>query len=120
MKVAKYTIKNLKTEFPNDDICLDYIFKVRFNKPVCRQCQKEDCFYRVSNRKCYACSFCGYQIHPLAGTIFHKSSTKLTDWFQALFLFSASKNGVAATELQRQLGVTYKCAWRMTHQIRST
>ncbi len=36
-----------------------------------------------------------------------------------MFLFSASKNGVSAKELQRQLGVTYKCAWRMAHQIRS-
>jgi transposase len=34
-------------------------------------------------------------------------------------LFSASKNGVSAKELERQLGVTYKCAWRMAKQIRS-
>jgi len=31
---------------------------------------------------------------------------------------STSKNGVAAKELQRHLGVTYKCAWRIAHQIR--
>jgi transposase len=31
---------------------------------------------------------------------------------------SASKNGVAAKELQRQIGVTYKTAWRMAHEIR--
>ena len=31
---------------------------------------------------------------------------------------SQSKNGVAAKELERQLGVTYKCAWRMAKQIR--
>ena len=35
-----------------------------------------------------------------------------------MFLMTASKNGVAAKELERQIGVTYKCAWRMTHQIR--
>ena len=40
----------------------------------------------------------------------------LTLWFHAIFLIS--QNGVAAKELERQLGVTYKCAWRMARQIR--
>jgi hypothetical protein len=31
---------------------------------------------------------------------------------------ATSKAGVAATQVQRQLGVTYKTAWRMMHQIR--
>lgn len=119
MKSTKYTIKQLRAEFPDDDSCLDFIFRVRFQNVVCEKCEHENSYYRVKERKCYACSFCGTQIHPTAGTIFHKSSTKLTDWFYALFLFSSARNGVSATELQRQLGVTYKCAWRMAHQIRS-
>lgn len=118
-KQPKYTIKDLKNDFPDDDACLNYVFAVRFPNPVCPKCKAKNSFYRVAGRKCYACSHCGHQIHPLAGTIFHKSSTKLTDWFHALFLFSASRNGVAATEIQRQIGVTYKCAWRMAKQIRS-
>ena len=35
-----------------------------------------------------------------------------------MHLFSTSRHGVAAKELQRQLGVTYKTAWRMAHEIR--
>ena len=35
-----------------------------------------------------------------------------------MFLFSTSRHGVAAKELERQLGVTYKTAWRMAHEIR--
>jgi transposase len=31
---------------------------------------------------------------------------------------SSTRNGVSGKEIQRQLGVTYKCAWRMGHQIR--
>ena len=97
----KYTHKQFKQQFPNDTACLDYIFKQRYNKFSCPECGKAK-FYRVTGRKCYACK-CGYQIHPLAGTIFHKSSTKLTDWFFAIYLMSASKNGVSAKELEIHL-----------------
>jgi transposase-like protein len=31
---------------------------------------------------------------------------------------TATRNGVSGKELQRQLGVTYKCAWRIGHQLR--
>jgi len=113
----KYTIKNLKNDFPTDDACLDFIFNNRWPKGLtCPICEKKD-FYHIKGRKSYACK-CGYQVSPTEGTIFHKSSTPLTLWFHAIFLMSQSKNGVAAKELERQLGVTYKCAWRMAKQIR--
>lgn len=113
----KYTIKNLRNDFPTDEACLDFIFKNRWPKGLtCQNCESKD-FYHVKGRKSYACK-CGYQASPTEGTIFHKSSTPLTLWFHAIFLMSQSKNGVAAKELERQLGVTYKCAWRMARQIR--
>lgn len=108
----KYTIQNLRKDFPNDDRCLEFIFRSRFSE------EKRQGYYRVSNRKCWAHKDTAHQIHPLVGTIFAKSSTPLTLWFHAIFLFATSKNGVSAKELQRQLGVTYKTAWRMAHEIR--
>lgn len=113
----KYTIKNLRNDFPDDEACLDFIFKNRWPKGLtCPNCESKD-FYPIKGRKSYACK-CGCQVSPTEGTIFHKSSTPLTLWFHAIFLMSQSKNGVAAKELERQLGVTYKTAWRMARQIR--
>ncbi len=113
----KYTITDFKKDFPDDKSCLAYIFNKRYPKGLeCPKCQKKE-FYPVVGRRSYACS-CGYQIYPTEGTIFHKSPTPLTFWFHAIFLMSQSKNGVAAKELERQLGVTYKCAWRIAKQIR--
>jgi transposase len=106
----KYTIKDLRKEFATDDKCLEYVFRMKH--------PEAEGYYRVSDRKCWAHKDTGHQIHPLANTIFAKSSTPLTLWFHAIFLFASSKNGVSAKELQRQLGVTYKCAWRMAHEIR--
>lgn len=114
----KYTIKNFKKDFPDDNACLSYLFNQRFGTyPICPKCGKSS-FYKVNGRKCYSCA-CGYQIHPTANTIFHKSETKLTDWFFAIYLIAQSKNGVSAKELERHIGCTYKTAWRMANKIRS-
>lgn len=113
----RYTIKDFKRDFPDDKACLAHIFKNRFpNGFRCEKCGKSS-FTPVSNRRSYACS-CGFQVYPTEGTIFHKSPTSLVLWFHAIYLVSQSKNGVAAKELERQLGVTYKCAWRIAKQIR--
>lgn len=61
---------------------------------------------------------CGHQVSPTAGTIFHKSRTPLTDWFHAIYIMSTNKAGTSARQIERELGVTYKTAWRMMHQIR--
>lgn len=113
----KYSIKNFRQDFPDDKTCLAFIFKNRYpNGLTCPKCERTS-FVPVEGRRSYACA-CGYQVYPTEGTIFHKSPTPLTLWFHAIFLMSQSKNGVAAKELERQLGVTYKCAWRMAKQIR--
>lgn len=115
----KFTVQQFHKKYPNDDVCLQEIFNHRYGSiESCPNCSKPAKFYRVKNRKCYKCAFCGHELHPLADTIFHKSSTSLKNWFFAIYLFSNSKNGVSAKELERHLGVTYKTAWRMAKQIR--
>ena len=119
MKRVTFTIKEFNKKYPDDNACLHEIFLNRYSDlENCTNCHSKFSFHKISERKCYACAYCGFQLHPLADTIFHKSATSLKNWFFAIFLFSASKNGVSAMELQRQLGVTYKCAYRIGQQIR--
>ena len=113
-KADKYTIKDLQTNFPTDDVALEFVFNTLHSKI----CSCGGTYKKVSNRKQYQCSKCRFQIAPTAGTIFHKSDTPLTTWFYALFVFSNAKSGISAKELERQIGVTYKCAYRMLKQIR--
>jgi len=116
----RYTIKQFNEQYPNDDACLDAIFRNHYgDMKACPNCGVADAkFYKLKGRKAYSCMHCRYQIHPLAGTIFHKSETPLKSWFFAIYLFGTSKNGVSAKELERHLGVTYKTAWRIAKQIR--
>ena len=116
----KFTITDFREMFPDDDACLDAIMHIRYGEfKECPKCGKETKFHRVKKRTCYECQWCGYQIYPTKGTVFEKSTTPLSLWFYAIYLMTATRSGVSAKEIQRQLGVTYKCAWRIAHQIRS-
>ncbi len=114
-----YTIKDFETQFPTDDACLDFLKEARWPKGIiCEKCGKITPHYRIAGRKVYSCQFCGTQVSPTAGTIFHKSNTPLRSWFHAMFLMASTKTGISAKQLQRELGVTYKTAWRMFKEIR--
>ncbi len=113
------TRQEFDARFPTDDACLDHLMLVRYGRRIeCPKCSRTGTFYRVKGRRAYECEWCGYQVYPTAGTPFENTRTSLKDWFYVMFLFCASRNGVAAKEVQRQLGVTYKTAWRMCRLIR--
>src|SRR5271167_4664662 len=118
--MAKYTFKQFQAEYPNDAACLAKLMEINYGGTdiVCPGCKQRTAFHPMSKRRAYACQECGHHVYPCAGTIFHKSRTNLTKWFFAMYLMTSTRHGVAAKELERQLGVTYKCAWRMAHELR--
>ncbi len=118
--MEKYSIKDFRKQFPNDDVCLDWLKDYIYPDGInCIKCEKITNHYRVQGRKSYSCQSCGNHVHPTADTIYHKSSTPLTSWFYAVFLMASTRCGISAKQLERELGVTYKTAWRMFQQIRS-
>ena len=118
--MAKYTFKQFQQEYPDDTSCLAKLMETNYGgtEIVCPGCKKRANFHPMSKRRAYACQECGHHVYPAADTIFHKSRTPLTKWFFAMYLMTSTRHGVAAKELERQLGVTYKCAWRMAHELR--
>lgn len=104
--------------FPNDDACLEHLFKARYGADhECSRCGEAGKWKKLSKMPAYTCQ-CGNHVHPMVGTPFHKSHTPLQKWFYAMYLFTTTRHGVSAKELQRQLSVNYKTAWRMGHEIR--
>lgn len=119
-KQQKYTMKDFDREFPNEDACLEYVKEKRFpgGEVFCLKCYITRKHYRVAGRTSYACHACGNHVYPLAGTIFHKSTTPLRTWFLVIRLMSSTRVGISAKQIQRETGVTYKTAWRMMKQVR--
>lgn len=112
----KYSIRNLKKDFPTDEACLEVIFEGLHS----RECSCGGRYKQLNGRPQFQCSKCRFQIAPMSGTLFEKSTTPLTLWFHAIFIFSNAKSGVSAKEIERQLGVTYKTAWRILKLIRES
>ena len=113
------TLRQFQDRFPTEEACLDHLFQVRYGTDFdCPKCGRPAKYSRVTKRRSYQCNWCAHQLYPTAGTPFDRTRTSLRDWFYVMFLFTTSRHGVAAKEVQRQIGVTYKTAWRMCHEIR--
>jgi transposase-like protein len=114
-------------DFPDDETCLTWLWNTRYalggkDEAHCPTCEEIRSFRRyetTQQRQSWTCTACGHHIHPTAGTIFHKSSTSLHLWFYAMYLMTSTRCGISAKQLERELGVTYKTAWRMFTLIRN-
>src|SRR5688572_9746242 len=122
---SEYTLMDFMREFPDDATCLEHLWRTRFapdgEHAMCPKCAVERSFKRyetAQQRQSWTCTGCGHHLHVLAGTIFEKSSTSLHLWFYAMYLMTSTRCGISAKQLERELGVTYKTAWRMAHLIR--
>jgi transposase-like protein len=120
-KASEFSVREFFARFHSDDACLEHVMEVRYGlRHTCRKCGVVDAtFHKIKDRRAYACAHCGDHVYPGAGTIFQDSRTPLQVWFYAIYLFVTTRHGVSGKELQRQLGVTYKTAWRMGQQIRT-
>jgi transposase len=125
---SRYSLMEFTREFPDDDACLEWLWRNRFSEDGkhadCPKCKREGVAfkrYETAQRRggSWTCTACGHHVQVTAGTIFEGSSTSLHLWFYAIHLMTSTRCGLAAKQLERELGVTYKTAWRMFNKIRN-
>ena len=119
--MQKYSTKDFDRDFPDDDACLEYLFKARWPDGVfCVKCGKITKHYRIKGRPVYSCDLCGSHVYPMARTIFQDTKfDHLRLWFKAIAYMSATRCGMSSRNLSRDVGVTIKTGYRMWKQIRS-
>ena len=123
---SQFSLMEFMAQFPDDETCLRFLWDTRYNlggdTAHCKRCEEIRTFHRYEGkqqRQAWTCTACSLQVYPTAGTIFHKSSTSLHLWFYAMYLMTSTRCGISAKQLERELGVTYKTAWRMFTLIRN-
>ena len=114
------TYFEFNSKFPTQKAVIDYFFKARYNdKLTCNHCGATVKVYKDRKRdKVCHCHNCDNTFSPFTGTIFEKSCTDMRKWFYAIHLVLNGYKGISGCQLQRELGVTYKTAWRILRLIR--
>ena len=111
----------LTKRFPDEATAVDYAVKQRWGDSVnCPFGCKMAKVYNVSSTQPYKCSKCRRRFSVRTGTYMESSKIKVRIWLLAMFLMAASKNGISSAEMARQLGITQKTAWFLSHRIKHT
>ncbi len=121
--MQKFSVADFNKMFPDEGACLESItglISPDFSEGgiPCRACEKVTKHHKLAKRRAWSCDNCGTHVYPLAGTIFEKSTTPLKSWLYAPYLMASTRCGISAKQLERELAVTYKTAWRMFKEIR--
>src|SRR6266540_3054716 len=99
--------------FPDEKACAAYLAEARWpNGFRCPDCGHDKGWELATKAFTWECALCGKQTSVTAGTVMHASKLPLTAWFWAAYLMTTHSNGIAALQLQKQLGLgSYKSAW---------
>jgi transposase-like protein len=104
--------------FDSETVCRDILAGLRWpNGVVCPVCQSDRVGF-LATRSLWRCKACRKQFSIKKGTIFEDSPISLSKWLPAIWLYSAGKKGRSSHQLAKDLGVTQKTAWFMSHRIR--
>jgi transposase-like protein len=113
------TFFELQKRFPDERYAIDYFIKVRYSGTIaCVHCGVVPVYQKKDRPKVFHCAACKNTFSVFKDTIFENSSTDLVKWMYAIHLFLNGKKGISGLQLMREIGVTYKTAWRMLRQIR--
>ncbi|WP_199792295.1 IS1595 family transposase [Allosphingosinicella vermicomposti] len=112
------TLFQMMQAFPDEQSAIDHFTAIRWkNGPFCPQCGSTK-VYHFSDKRTHKCGDCRKRFSIKVGTIFEDSKIELRKWLLAIWLITSHKKGIASTQLAKDIGVTQKTAWFMTHRLR--
>lgn len=112
------TYREFVKMFPDDAACAALLEQLRWTEGfICPSCGTTSTPWRQTRER-LVCPTCRYQTSVTAGTIFDKTRTPLTTWFEAAWHVTTAKNGMSAKTLERTIGTSYRVAWTMLQRFR--
>lgn len=113
-----HTYRGFVKMFPDNEACATYLRKIRWPQGfVCPSCGVISTPWETTRDR-LACPSCRFRTTVTAGTIFDKTRTPLTTWFEAAWHVCTAKNGMSAKTLERTIGTRYRVAWTMLQRFR--
>ena len=112
------TYRQFVEMFPDEVACASFLEALRWPSGFsCPRCGEVADPWRQTRGR-LVCRSCRHQTTATSGTIFDKTRTPLTTWFDAAWHVTTAKNGLSAKTLERTLGVRYRVSWTMLQRFR--
>jgi len=111
--------------FHDENAARDHLEAQRWpDGPTCPHCGEAKNVHRLGGDSqrdgLIQCNSCLKNFTVTVGTVLERSHIPLTKWVLAFHKMAASKKGISAKQLQRELGLgSYRTAWFMAHRIRA-
>ena len=105
-------------QFPDELTAVKHFEQARWKGITkCAYCGSDKVSKRKKDHR-FTCLNCNKSFSVTVNTMLHKTRIPLRRWLIAFSLVTDAKKGVSAKQLQRNLGVSYKTAWRMGMKMR--
>ncbi len=115
------TLIELAQMFPGEAVARNWFEEQRWpgKSYICPHCGSSEVAIIESCKPMpFRCRTCRKHFSVKTGTVMEKSKVSLQKWAFAIYLCVTSLKGVSSMKLHRDLGVTQKTAWLMSHRIR--
>jgi predicted RNA-binding Zn-ribbon protein involved in translation (DUF1610 family) len=114
------SLSEFEQRFGDVATCAEYLANARWPKGfVCPGCGGGKSWRLETKPWTYECARCGRETSIIAGTIMQHSKLPLTTWFWAAYVMATQPRGIAALQLQHELGLgSYKTAWMLCAKLR--
>ncbi len=130
--LMELSIPAIASRIPTEGDAYELLEEWRWHgHPACPHCGADDPYFlnpadgvRMSNRgkpterRLWKCRKCREKFSVLTGTVMHGTKISIRTWVFVIFELCASKNGIAAREIERRYNLSPKSAWFMLHRIR--
>jgi transposase-like protein len=127
MNPSEINLISLSRLYSDEDAAREFLEGTRWPKgPVCPHCESKEAYTLIGKpgsknpvpKGVYKCKKCRQKFTVRVGTIFEDSKLPISKWLMAFHLLTSSKKGISSLQIARELGITHKSAWFMTHRIR--
>lgn len=114
------TLLELTRMFPDDRTAEEWFIKVRWPHGVaCMECGSLNIQTRPTRKpQPFRCRDCRKDFSAKTGTVLHGSKLGFRIWAIAIYIHATGIKGTSSMKLHRDLGITQKTAWYLSHRIR--
>lgn len=113
------TLIEVQKKYNTQAKCLKLLEKLRWGKVVkCTYCHSNKTARIKSEQGRHSCKNCKRSFTVFVDTIFESTRLELPKWFVVIVMMLNAKSGIAAKEIQRNIGGSYKTSYYAAMRVR--